>query len=108
MPTRAAIVTGASRGIGFAIAGHGIKSVAFCPGFVDTDMTELVKAQIPAEEMLRTSDITEALGFLLRVSPSCVASCSSVRERRSDPCRPGRARRMAGRGGIGPAAARAL
>ena len=32
----------------------GVKSVAFCPGFVDTDMSEFVKASIPAEEMLRT------------------------------------------------------
>jgi NAD(P)-dependent dehydrogenase (short-subunit alcohol dehydrogenase family) len=50
----------------------GIKSVAFCPGFVDTDMTEFIKGTVPAEEMLRTTDITEALRFLLRVSPVCV------------------------------------
>jgi short-subunit dehydrogenase len=50
----------------------GVKSVAFCPGFVDTDMSEFVKASIPAEEMLRTSDVAEALRFLLRLSPSCV------------------------------------
>jgi short-subunit dehydrogenase len=51
---------------------EGIKSVAFCPGFVDTDMSDFVKGSIPAEEMLRTTDITEALRFLLRVSPACV------------------------------------
>ena len=51
---------------------HGVKSVAFCPGFVDTDMSEFVKASIPAEEMLKTSDVAEALRFLLRVSPMCV------------------------------------
>ncbi len=50
----------------------GIKSVAFCPGFVDTDMSEFIKDSIPAEEMLRTSDISEALRFLLNVSPACV------------------------------------
>ena len=50
----------------------GVKSVAFCPGFVDTDMSEFVKASIPAEEMLRTSDISAALRFLLEVSPACV------------------------------------
>jgi NAD(P)-dependent dehydrogenase (short-subunit alcohol dehydrogenase family) len=50
----------------------GIKSVALCPGFVDTDMTEFIKGTVPAEEMLRTTDITEALRFLLRVSPVCV------------------------------------
>jgi short-subunit dehydrogenase len=50
----------------------GVKSVAFCPGFVDTDMSEFVKESIPAEEMLKTSDMAEALRFLLRVSRNCV------------------------------------
>jgi short-subunit dehydrogenase len=50
----------------------GVKSVAFCPGFVDTDMSDFVKSSIPAEDMLQTSDITEALRFVLGVSPNCV------------------------------------
>jgi NAD(P)-dependent dehydrogenase (short-subunit alcohol dehydrogenase family) len=50
----------------------GVKSVAFCPGFVDTDMTEFVKGQVPADEMIRPADIGEAVGFLLRLSPACV------------------------------------
>jgi short-subunit dehydrogenase len=54
------------------LAKDGVKSVAFCPGFVNTDMTDFIKDTIPAEEMLRTSDIAEALRFLLRVSPACV------------------------------------
>jgi NAD(P)-dependent dehydrogenase (short-subunit alcohol dehydrogenase family) len=54
------------------LAKHGVKSVAFAPGFVDTDMTDYVKGQIPAEEMLRTSDLAEGLRFLLRVSPTCL------------------------------------
>ena len=29
--------------------GAGVKSVAFCPGFVDTDMSDFVKDSIPAE-----------------------------------------------------------
>jgi short-subunit dehydrogenase len=53
-------------------AKHGVKSVAFAPGFVDTDMTDYVKGKVPAEEMLRPSDLAEALRFLLRVSPMCV------------------------------------
>ena len=53
-------------------AKHGVKSVAFAPGFVDTDMTDYVKAKVPAEEMLRPTDIAEALRFLLRVSPMCL------------------------------------
>jgi hypothetical protein len=39
---------------------------------VDTDMTEFARSSVPQEEMLKTSDIAEALGFLLRVSPACV------------------------------------
>ena len=53
-------------------AKHGVKSVAFAPGFVDTDMTDYVKGRVPAEEMLRPSDLAEALRFLLRVSPMCL------------------------------------
>jgi NAD(P)-dependent dehydrogenase (short-subunit alcohol dehydrogenase family) len=53
-------------------AKHGVKSVAFAPGFVDTDMTDYVKDRVPAEEMLRTSDLSEALRFVLRVSPQCL------------------------------------
>src|SRR5579884_926924 len=49
--------------------GDGIKSTAFAPGFVDTDMTDFAKENVPAEEMLRPSDIAEALRFLLRLSP---------------------------------------
>jgi NAD(P)-dependent dehydrogenase (short-subunit alcohol dehydrogenase family) len=52
--------------------GEGIKSVAFAPGFVDTDMTDFVKGTVPAEEMIRPQDIAQALRFLLQVSPACV------------------------------------
>ena len=34
--------------------------------------SEFIKGTVPAELMLKTSDITEALRFLLRVSPACV------------------------------------
>ncbi|HUO70586.1 MAG TPA: SDR family oxidoreductase [Solirubrobacteraceae bacterium] len=52
--------------------GDGIKSVAFAPGFVDTDMSEFIRDSVRQEDMLRPTDITEALRFLLRVSPNCV------------------------------------
>jgi short-subunit dehydrogenase len=51
---------------------QGIKSVAFCPGFVDTDMTEFVKGSVAAEEMIRPADVARALEMLLALSPSCV------------------------------------
>ena len=69
--TKAAVVA-YTRAMNKEVAKDGVKSVAFCPGFVDTDMTEFVKESVPAEEMLRTSDIAEALRFLLHVSPACM------------------------------------
>ena len=44
---------------------------ALAPAFVDTPMTEFVKGQVPAEEMIRPEDIAEAVRFLLRTSPNC-------------------------------------
>jgi NAD(P)-dependent dehydrogenase (short-subunit alcohol dehydrogenase family) len=69
--TKAAVIA-YTQAMNRELNGAGIKSVAFCPGFVDTDMSEFIKGSIPVEEMLRTSDIAEALRFLLRVSPACV------------------------------------
>jgi NAD(P)-dependent dehydrogenase (short-subunit alcohol dehydrogenase family) len=69
--TKAAVIA-YTQAMNKELNGEGIKSVAFCPGFVDTDMTVFVKETVPAEEMLRTNDIAEALRFLLRVSPACV------------------------------------
>jgi short-subunit dehydrogenase len=69
--TKAAVV-GYTQAMNKELNADGIKNVAFCPGFVDTDMTDFVKQTVPPEEMLRTEDIAEALRFLLRVSPACV------------------------------------
>jgi short-subunit dehydrogenase len=69
--TKAAVIA-YTRAMNSELNADGIKSVAFCPGFVDTDMSDFVKQQIPAGQMLRTSDIAEAVRFVLRVSPACV------------------------------------
>jgi NAD(P)-dependent dehydrogenase (short-subunit alcohol dehydrogenase family) len=50
----------------------GIKSVALCPGFVDTDMTEFVKGSVDASEMISTKDIANAVRFILSLSPACI------------------------------------
>jgi short-subunit dehydrogenase len=50
----------------------GVAVTAICPGFVATDMTEFAREQVPAEKMMSTDDIAEAVLFLLRVSPNCV------------------------------------
>jgi NAD(P)-dependent dehydrogenase (short-subunit alcohol dehydrogenase family) len=69
--TKAAVI-GYTRAMNKELSGDGIKSTAFSPGFVDTDMSDWAKDNVPPEEMLRPSDISEALRFLLRVSPACV------------------------------------
>lgn len=51
---------------------QGIKSTALCPAFVDTPMTDFVKGQVKAEEMIRPEDIAELVRYLLRTSPACV------------------------------------
>jgi short-subunit dehydrogenase len=69
--TKAAVIA-YTQAMNKELNGDGVKSVAFCPGFVDTDMSDFVKQSIAAEDMLRTTDVAEALRFLLRVSPNCV------------------------------------
>ena len=49
----------------------GVAVTAICPGFVATEMTEFAREQVPAEKMMTTQDIAEAVTFLLRVSPNC-------------------------------------
>jgi NAD(P)-dependent dehydrogenase (short-subunit alcohol dehydrogenase family) len=69
--TKAAVIA-YSNAMNKELNSEGIKSVAFCPGFVNTDMTDFVKDQVPVDEMLKTSDIAEGVRFLLHVSPACV------------------------------------
>jgi short-subunit dehydrogenase len=51
---------------------EGVKSVAFCPGFVDTDMSDFIKESVDASEMMRPEDIAEGVRFILRLSPACI------------------------------------
>jgi NAD(P)-dependent dehydrogenase (short-subunit alcohol dehydrogenase family) len=53
--------------------GDGIKSVALCPGFVDTPMTEFIREQVKQQDMIKTADIAASVRFLLALSPACVA-----------------------------------
>ena len=69
--TKAAIVN-FSQAMDKELAPEGIKSTALCPAFVDTPMSEFIKEQIKPEDMIRTSDIAEAVRFLLRLSPTCI------------------------------------
>src|SRR4051794_24418065 len=69
--TKAAIIN-FTQAMARELADEGIKSTALCPAFVDTPMTDFVKGQVAPEDMIRTSDIAEAVRFLLRLSPNCL------------------------------------
>jgi NAD(P)-dependent dehydrogenase (short-subunit alcohol dehydrogenase family) len=65
-------VVGWTEAMNKELGAEGIKSIALCPAFVDTPMTDFVKGQVPADEMIRPEDIAEGVRFMLRVSPACV------------------------------------
>ncbi|MFL5839835.1 MAG: SDR family NAD(P)-dependent oxidoreductase [Thermoleophilaceae bacterium] len=69
--TKAAVV-GYTQAMNKELNADGVKSVAFCPGFVDTDMTDFIKESVDAADMMRPEDIAEAMRFILRLSPACV------------------------------------
>jgi NAD(P)-dependent dehydrogenase (short-subunit alcohol dehydrogenase family) len=54
------------------LATKGIKSTALCPAFVDTPMTDFVKGQVEAADMITPQDIAESVRLLLKVSPACI------------------------------------
>jgi NAD(P)-dependent dehydrogenase (short-subunit alcohol dehydrogenase family) len=65
-------VVGFSQSTQKEVGEAGIQVTAFCPGFVDTAMTEFVREQVKPEEMIQPEDIAEAVRFLLRTSRHCV------------------------------------
>jgi NAD(P)-dependent dehydrogenase (short-subunit alcohol dehydrogenase family) len=65
-------VVGWTEAMNKEIGAEGVKSIALCPAFVDTPMTDFVKEHVPAEDMIRPEDIAESVRFMLRVSPACV------------------------------------
>jgi NAD(P)-dependent dehydrogenase (short-subunit alcohol dehydrogenase family) len=69
--TKAGVV-GFTEAMNKELGTEGIKSCALCPAFVDTPMTDFVKQSVPAENMIRSEDIAEAVRMLMRVSPACV------------------------------------
>jgi NAD(P)-dependent dehydrogenase (short-subunit alcohol dehydrogenase family) len=69
--TKAAVI-GWTQAMNKELNGDGIKSVALCPGFVDTAMTQFVREHVSQDQMIRPEDISEAVRFLLHTSPNCV------------------------------------
>jgi NAD(P)-dependent dehydrogenase (short-subunit alcohol dehydrogenase family) len=65
-------VVGYTEAMNRELAPLGVRSTALCPGLVDTPMTDFLKDQIPAESMIQTRDISEAVRYLLRTSRGCL------------------------------------
>lgn len=65
-------VVGFTQAMNRELAAAGIKNTALCPGFVDTQMTDFIKEHVPAETMIRDTDISEAVRYVLKTSPGCV------------------------------------
>jgi NAD(P)-dependent dehydrogenase (short-subunit alcohol dehydrogenase family) len=69
--TKAGVI-GFSQSTQKEVDGQGIQVTALAPAFVDTPMTDFVKGQVDAEDMITTEDIAESVRFLLRTSPACL------------------------------------
>jgi NAD(P)-dependent dehydrogenase (short-subunit alcohol dehydrogenase family) len=69
--TKAAVIAW-TQAMNRELATAGVKSVALCPAFVDTPMTEFIREQVRQEDMIRPQDIAEAVRFLLHLSPACL------------------------------------
>lgn len=65
-------VVGFTQAMNKELGTAGIKSTALCPAFVDTPMTDFIKEHVPADTMIRPSDVSESVRYLLRTSPGCV------------------------------------
>jgi NAD(P)-dependent dehydrogenase (short-subunit alcohol dehydrogenase family) len=64
--SKAAVIS-LTRTLNAELESDGVRSVAICPGFVDTPMAEW--SGIPADEMIQPEDCGELVRFLLRLSP---------------------------------------
>jgi NAD(P)-dependent dehydrogenase (short-subunit alcohol dehydrogenase family) len=65
-------VVGWTEAMNKELGADGVKSTALCPAFVDTPMTDFVKGQVAAEDMIRPEDVAEAVRYMLKLSPACV------------------------------------
>jgi NAD(P)-dependent dehydrogenase (short-subunit alcohol dehydrogenase family) len=54
------------------LGAEGIRSVALCPGWVDTEMTDFIKQTVPPEQMIRPADVAAAVRFVTQLSPTAV------------------------------------
>jgi NAD(P)-dependent dehydrogenase (short-subunit alcohol dehydrogenase family) len=65
-------VVGWTQAMNKELSSSGIKNTALCPAFVDTPMTDFVKGQVAADQMITTTDIAEMCRALIKLSPGCI------------------------------------
>ena len=64
-------VVGFTEAMDAELAGDGIKSCALCPAYVDTELSDYKKGELPAEQMITVEDVAGAVRFLVGLSPTC-------------------------------------
>jgi NAD(P)-dependent dehydrogenase (short-subunit alcohol dehydrogenase family) len=64
-------VVGLSQAAHGELSQEGVQVTAFCPGLVDTNMTDWARESVKQEAMIRPEDIAEAVRFLLKTSGNC-------------------------------------
>jgi NAD(P)-dependent dehydrogenase (short-subunit alcohol dehydrogenase family) len=77
-------VVGYTQALNRELNGRGIKACALCPGYVDTDLTEYLRDELPRDEMISTADIVAMVRGLLALSRWCVVP-EIVFQRPGDP-----------------------
>ena len=65
--TKAAVIS-LTRSLNGELEGDGVRSIAICPGFVDTPMAEW--SGLRSDEMIQPEDCAEVVRMLLRLSPN--------------------------------------
>jgi len=68
--TKAGVV-GFSQATQREVDGAGVQVTAFCPGLVDTPMTEWARDSVEQQNMIQPEDIAEGVRFLLATTPNC-------------------------------------
>lgn len=64
-------IVGFTQAMEVELSGAGITSCALCPGYVDTELADYKKGELPAEEMITVDDVASSVRFLVGLSPTC-------------------------------------
>jgi NAD(P)-dependent dehydrogenase (short-subunit alcohol dehydrogenase family) len=64
-------IVGFTQAMEVELSGDGITSCALCPGYVDTELADYKKDELPAGEMITVDDVASSVRFLVGLSPTC-------------------------------------